>query len=86
MNDHPNLNDLIAFVSMDALNADTLALSAAVNAHLADCAACRARVRDLQAVYDALCREMGTSCAAAALARTAHETETPLSPTEAETR
>lgn len=86
MNDHPNLNDLIAFVSMDTLNADTLALSAAVNAHLADCAACRARVRDLQAVYDALCREMNASHAAAALARAAHETETPLNPTEAETR
>ena len=69
MNNHPNLNDLIAFVSMDTLNADTVAHSAAVNAHLADCAACRARVRDLQAVYDALCREMNASCAAAALAR-----------------
>ena len=34
MNNHPNLNDLIAFVSMDALNAGTVALSAAVNAHL----------------------------------------------------
>ena len=66
MNDHPNLNDLIAFVSMDTLNADALALSAAVN--------------------DALCREMNASRAAAALARTAHETETPLNPTEAETR
>ena len=86
MNNHPNLNDLIAFVSMDALNAGTVALSAEVNAHLADCAACRARVRDLQTVYDALCREMNTSAAAAALARTAHETETPLNPTEAETR
>ena len=86
MNDHPNLNDLIAFVSMDTLNADTLALSAAVNAHLADCAACRARVRDLQAVYDALCREMGTSAAAAALARTAHETGTPLNLTENRTQ
>lgn len=86
MNNHPNLNDLIAFVSMDTLNADTVARSAAVNAHLADCAACRARVRDLQAVYDALCREMNASCAAAALARAAHETETHLNPTEAETR
>ena len=45
MNNHPNLNDLIAFVSMDRLNAETVALSAAVNAHLADCAACRASVR-----------------------------------------
>lgn len=86
MNNHPNLNDLIAFVSMDALNAGTVALSAEVNAHLADCAACRARVRDLQTVYDALCREMNASHAAAALVRTAHETETPLNPTEAETR
>ena len=85
MNNHPNLNDLIAFVSMDALNAGTVALSAEVNAHLADCAACRARVRDLQTVYDALCREMNTSAAAAALARTAHETETHPQRTETET-
>lgn len=86
MNDHPNLNDLIAFVSMDALNADTLALSAAVNAHLADCAACRARVRDLQAVYDALCREMNASRAAAALARTADEKRTHRLQTESESK
>ena len=86
MNNHPNLNDLIEFVSMDTLNAETVARSAAVNAHLADCAACRARVRDLQTVYDALCREMGASRAAAALARTAHETETPLNLTETETK
>lgn len=86
MNNHPNLNDLIEFVSMDTLNAETVARSAAVNAHLADCSACRARVRDLQTVYDALCREMGASAAAAALARTAHETETPLNLTETETK
>lgn len=86
MNNHPNPNDLIAFVSMDRLNAETLRLSAEVNAHLADCAACRARVRDLQAVYDALCREMNALSAAAALARTAHETETPLNLTEIETK
>ena len=86
MNNHPNLNDLIAFVSMDALNADTLALSAAVNAHLADCAACRARVRDLQAVYDALCREMNASRAAAALARTADSKRTHRLQTESESK
>ena len=81
MNNHPNLNDLIAFVSMDRLNAETV-----VNAHLADCAACRARVRDLQTVYDALCREMNTSAAAVTLARTAHETETHPQRTETETK
>ena len=86
MNNHPNLNDLIAFVSMDTLNADTVARSAAVNAHLADCAACRARVRDLQTVYDALCREMGTSRAAAALARTADSKRTHRLQTESESK
>lgn len=86
MNNHPNLNDLIAFVSMDTLNADTVARSAAVNAHLADCAACRARVRDLQAVYDALCREMNASCAAAALARTADSKRTHRLQTESESK
>lgn len=84
MNNHPNPNDLIAFVSMDALNAETLALSAAVNAHLADCAACRARVRDLQTVYDALCREMQKSAAAAALARRISEENRRTQRTETE--
>ena len=86
MNNHPNLNDLIAFVSMDALNAGTVALSAEVNAHLADCAACRARVRDLQTVYDALCREMNTSAAAVALARTADSKRTHRLQTESESK
>ena len=86
MNNHPNLNDLIEFVSMDTLNAETVALSAAVNAHLADCAACRARVRDLQTVYDALCREMGASAAAAALARTADSKRTHRLQTESESK
>ncbi len=86
MNNHPNLNDLIEFVSMDTLNAETVALSAAVNAHLADCSACRARVRDLQTVYDALCREMGASRAAAALARTADSKRTHRLQTESESK
>ena len=51
---HPDLNELIEFVSIDALTAETLELSARVNVHLAECADCRAKVRDLQKVYDAL--------------------------------
>ena len=64
---HPDLNELIEFVSMDKLTAETLELSARVNAHLAECADCRAKVRDLQKVYDALLREGGTAAQAARL-------------------
>lgn len=75
MNDHPSLSDLIAFVSMETLCAEILELSETVNAHLADCAACRARVRDLQMIYDALCREMDSSSAVLMLARRAFDRE-----------
>ena len=84
MNNHPNLNDLIEFVSVHTLSTEALALTKAVNAHLADCAACRARVRDLQTVYDALCREMDASAAAAALAREADTKRRQMHLTETE--
>ena len=64
---HPDLNELIEFVSMDELTPEALDASARVNAHLADCADCRARVRDLQKVYDALLREVGATAQAARL-------------------
>lgn len=76
MNDRPNLHDLIAFVSMETLCDETLELSETVNAHLVDCAACRVRVRDLQVIYDALCREMDRSAAVLMLVQKAHESET----------
>ena len=64
---HPDLNELIEFVSMDKLTPETLDASAHINAHLADCADCRARVRDLQKVYDALLCKVGTAAQAARL-------------------
>lgn len=64
---HPDLNELIEFVSIDKLTSETLDASARINAHLAECADCRARVRDLQIVYDALLSQAKTAELAAGL-------------------
>ena len=55
--EHLNINDVIEFISFDRLDADAVELSGRVNAHIACCAECRARVRNKQCVYDGLLAE-----------------------------
>lgn len=50
--DHLTIDQIIDFVSMDALTEQTLALAASVNGHIRKCPQCLQLVRAFQMIYD----------------------------------
>ncbi|MBQ4556449.1 MAG: hypothetical protein IJA60_02225 [Clostridia bacterium] len=55
--EHLNFENVIEFVSFDKLNDESIKKSAEVNAHLAECEACRKIVRAAQLLYDEMLSE-----------------------------
>jgi anti-sigma factor RsiW len=49
---HVTVDEMIGFVSMDTLDADSLALASKVNTHIRSCPHCRGTVRAFQAICD----------------------------------
>lgn len=55
--EHLNMNDLLDFVTMVSPSPEELDQSKKINAHMAVCEPCRARVRAALSVYEALLAE-----------------------------
>ncbi len=53
---HLTVDEMIDFVSLSRLDAESLALASKVNAHLADCGECRKKITAFQTVYDEFVR------------------------------
>lgn len=49
---HLTVDEMIDFVSMDRINAETLKLASTVNAHIGQCEKCLRKIRAYQLVYD----------------------------------
>lgn len=65
---HLTVDEIIDFVSMDKVDAKTLAKASYVNAHIRSCEQCLRKVRAFQTVYDELVR-MGNKSAFREVAR-----------------
>lgn len=53
---HLKVNEIIEFVSLNELNAETVEFCAYVNGHVRKCEECRQLVDAFQTVYDEFCR------------------------------
>lgn len=53
---HLTVDEIIDFVSMDRINAETLQLASMVNAHIGKCEKCLRRVKAFQSLYDEFVR------------------------------
>lgn len=49
---HLTVDEIIDFVSMDRINAETLQLASTVNTHIGKCEKCLRKVRAFQLLYD----------------------------------
>ena len=53
---HLTVDEIIDFVSFDAVNEKTLSLASTVNAHIVECDDCRKKVEAFQTVFDEFVR------------------------------
>lgn len=69
---HLSLNEIIAFVSIDELSQESIALATKVNAHILTCDSCRRSVELFQEAYDSVAKEENKEAFVHAKDRTIH--------------
>ena len=72
---HLTIEEIMSFVSMNTLSADTISLSKTVNSHIRDCGECLKKVRAFREVHDEFAR-LGTVDHAARLVYREAEADT----------